>query len=227
MRTFHTGDRIRTFLNDRLAWSKITNVQLSQRSDESPVLQRPYKDIAWLLVSFTFDTAVGKTSAIARLVPSPDLDLWRAHTIFTNLEELHGHPEMTGLLRERRHFSGTWSSIRAAEFEFRNEEPAVLIVGAGQMGLSLAARLKYLGIPSLVVEKNARVGDQWRERYEALCLQDTVWYDHMPYLPFPSGWPLWYVYSMAVLNECSLHSSILFVQGTCREGTLGFRDLTQ
>jgi len=191
MRTFHTQDRIRTFLTDRLAWSKITNVQLSQKSDEAPHLHRPYEDIAWVVVSFTFDTAVGKVSAIARLVPSPNLDQWRAHTVFTNLEELHGHPETIGPLREQRHFTGTWSSIRAAESDFRNEEPAVIILGAGQIGLSVAARLKYLGIPALVVEKNPRVGDQWRGRYEALCLHDTVWYDHMPYLPFPSGWPVW------------------------------------
>jgi len=40
------------------------------------------------------------------------------------------------------------------------------------------------------VEKNARAGDSWRKRYKTLCLHDPVWYDHMPYLPFPPNWPV-------------------------------------
>lgn len=33
-------------------------------------------------------------------------------------------------------------------------------------------------------------GDSWRKRYKSLCLHDPVWYDHMPYLPFPDDWPV-------------------------------------
>src|SRR5205085_7913467 len=49
---------------------------------------------------------------------------------------------------------------------------------------------KRLGVPALIVEKNARAGDSWRNRYQSLCLHDRVWYDHMPYLPFPDHWPV-------------------------------------
>ena len=52
--------------------------------------------------------------------------------------------------------------------------PVVIIAGGGQSDLELAARLKYLGIKTLVVEREARIGDLWRKRYEALCLHDTV-----------------------------------------------------
>src|SRR5207244_11554348 len=55
---------------------------------------------------------------------------------------------------------------------------------------ALAARLKRLNVPALVVEKNARPGDSWRKRYKSLCLHDPVWYDHMPYIPFPDHWPV-------------------------------------
>ena len=65
-----------------------------------------------------------------------------------------------------------------------------MIVGGGQGGIGLAARLKHLGVPTIVVEKNARAGDSWRRRYKSLCLHDPVWYDHMPYLPFPDHWPV-------------------------------------
>ncbi|MEM6987361.1 MAG: NAD(P)/FAD-dependent oxidoreductase, partial [Pseudomonadota bacterium] len=42
----------------------------------------------------------------------------------------------------------------------------------------------------VVIEKNARAGDSWRKRYKSLCLHDPVWYDHLPYLPFPDHWPV-------------------------------------
>ncbi|KAL1685891.1 hypothetical protein GGG16DRAFT_118415 [Schizophyllum commune] len=69
-------------------------------------------------------------------------------------------------------------------------QPTVVIVGGGHSGLNVAARLKALGVNSLILEKNSRVGDNWRGRYESLVLHDPVWYDHLPYLPFPSTWPV-------------------------------------
>jgi len=50
--------------------------------------------------------------------------------------------------------------------------------------------MKRLGVPTIIVEKNERAGDSWRKRYKSLCLHDPVWYDHMPYLPFPDDWPV-------------------------------------
>jgi cation diffusion facilitator CzcD-associated flavoprotein CzcO len=49
-----------------------------------------------------------------------------------------------------------------------------VIIGAGQCGLAVAARLKTLGVPTLVVDKHERIGDEWRNRYDALCLHDPV-----------------------------------------------------
>lgn len=62
--------------------------------------------------------------------------------------------------------------------------------GAGQAGLSVAARLKMLGVKSLIVDRAERVGDNWRTRYHQLVLHDCVWFDHLPYLPFPEHWPI-------------------------------------
>ena len=45
-------------------------------------------------------------------------------------------------------------------------------------------------MPTIIVEKNERPGDSWRKRYKSLCLHDPVWYDHLPYLPFPDHWPI-------------------------------------
>src|SRR5207253_3419233 len=29
-----------------------------------------------------------------------------------------------------------------------------------------------------------------QDRYKSLCLHDPVWYDHLPYIPFPDHWPI-------------------------------------
>ena len=63
-------------------------------------------------------------------------------------------------------------------------------VHRGQGGLALGARLKHLQVPTLIVEQSPRAGDSWRNRYRSLVLHDPVWYDHLPYLPFPENWPV-------------------------------------
>jgi putative flavoprotein involved in K+ transport len=68
--------------------------------------------------------------------------------------------------------------------------PYCLIVGGGQGGIGLGARLKRLRVPTIVVDRHERPGDAWRKRYKSLCLHDPVWYGHMPYLPFPDHWPV-------------------------------------
>ncbi len=47
-----------------------------------------------------------------------------------------------------------------------------------------------LNVPALIIDSNTAVGENWRKRYHQLVLHDPVWYDHMPYLPFPSFWPV-------------------------------------
>jgi putative flavoprotein involved in K+ transport len=85
----------------------------------------------------------------------------------------------------------TWKEEREAKR--RNSvtaQPYVLIIGGGQGGIALGARLRQLGVPTIIVEKNERPGDSWRKRYKSLCLHDPVWYDHLPYIKFPENWPV-------------------------------------
>ena len=71
------------------------------------------------------------------------------------------------------------------------EQPYVVIVGGGQAGIVLGARLRRMGVPTIILERNARPGDSWRNRYDSLTLHDTVWFDHLPYIPFPAHWPVY------------------------------------
>ena len=86
----------------------------------------------------------------------------------------------------------SWAEKRAEEDASlgHDVQPYVLVVGGGQGGIALGARLRQLGVPAIVLDKHERPGDQWRKRYKSLCLHDPVWYDHLPYLPFPQNWPV-------------------------------------
>ncbi|GLS17426.1 FAD-dependent oxidoreductase [Labrys miyagiensis] len=120
-------------------------------------------------------------------------------TLLTSMEELKGFEEKKGRRRVMGAQHGahrdrqTWLERRQQEDEAlgRDLQPYCLIVGAGQGGLALGARLKRLGVPTVLVETHERPGDSWRKRYKSLCLHDPVWYDHMPYLPFPDDWPVY------------------------------------
>ena len=179
-RTFEGTSKIKQFLVDRLSKPKtVSNIQLRDASQLQVV--KPYPDLAWIQLSFGFETQFGLGSGIVRLIPistggtnSNGNDVvWKAHSIFTNLDDLKGFPEKIGALRNAKPNHGKWEAEREKERSM-DKDPTVLIVGGGHSGLGIAARLKVLDIPALVVEKNERIGDNWRTRYEALCLHDPV-----------------------------------------------------
>jgi hypothetical protein len=183
-RTFSGLPSISQFLTDRLAMMHPRSFSL--REDAFLGLQQPFPDVAWVHMMFDFETDAGISSGIARLVPTSDGE-WRAHTVFTNLEDLKGFPEKKGVLRDPEPNHGRWEEDRRREREFEDREPVVVVIGGGQSGLGVAARLKCLDIPTLVVEKNSRIGDNWRNRYDALCLHDPVCkYTTIPRLESPS-----------------------------------------
>ena len=142
---------------------------------------------------FTFETAQGRGKGHLRLKDG------KAWTFFTALMELKGFEEKKGPSREHGTQHGafkdrvTWTDRRRADAEELGFErqPYVLIIGGGQGGIGLGARLKRLRVPTLIVDRNPRPGDAWRNRYKSLCLHDPVWYDHLPYLPFPDHWPIY------------------------------------
>ena len=54
------------------------------------------------------------------------------------------------------------------EKSFVDTKPTVIVIGGGHVGLEVAARLKYLGVPTLVVEQRARIGDNVSRAFSCL-----------------------------------------------------------
>jgi putative flavoprotein involved in K+ transport len=172
----------------RMLQARAAEVQATDFALEGDASEADGVTEAW----FSFETAVGRGRGHLRLKDG------RAWTLLTTLTELKGFEEKTGVNRVKGAEHGvhpgrrTWAEEREHEAKTLGftEQPHVVIVGGGQGGIALGARLRRLGVPTIIVEKNARPGDSWRKRYKSLCLHDPVWYDHLPYLPFPDHWPV-------------------------------------
>ena len=141
---------------------------------------------------FTFETATARGKGHVRLMGD------EAWTVLTSAQELKGFEEPKGASRDKGVAHGATKDretyAEAREREARelgySTQPYTVIIGGGQGGIALGARLRRLGVPTIIIEKNERPGDSWRKRYKSLCLHDPVWYDHLPYLPFPDHWPV-------------------------------------
>ncbi|MEJ5081513.1 NAD(P)/FAD-dependent oxidoreductase [Ochrobactrum sp. MYb379] len=140
----------------------------------------------------SFETEVARGYGLIRLKGGK---IW---TLLTVMSELKGHEEKSGFTRPLGAKHGqelgakTWKEEREEEERTLGYEtqPYVLVIGGGQGGIALGARLRQLGVPTIIVERNERPGDSWRKRYKSLCLHDPVWYDHLPYIDFPKNWPV-------------------------------------
>lgn len=140
-----------------------------------------------------FETATARGEGHLRL--NADGQAW---TFLTAAYELKDYEESRGPTRPKGVEHGvargrkTWLESRQEEQATLGyeQQPYCVVIGGGQGGIGLGARLRRLGVPTIIIEKNARAGDSWRNRYRSLCLHDPVWYDHMPYLPYPDHWPV-------------------------------------
>ncbi len=143
---------------------------------------------------YEFATVDGGGAGVVRL--SPDANgVTKAWHISTTLQSLAGHEETIGDNRPTgsaysRNFGGdNWADMRRKAVAYADREPTVLVIGAAQAGLSVAARLNQLGVDTLVVEKWDRIGDSWRRRYHSLALHNSIHLNHLPYMEFPPTWP--------------------------------------
>jgi putative flavoprotein involved in K+ transport len=183
LKTLEGRDQIRAMLSATLTRARPRDFIASEPPSEADGVIE-----AWL----EFETEVGRGRGHLRLREG------RAWTLLTTLYELKGHEEPRGPQRPMGAEHGvdrdrtTWLERRqqeAAQLGYETQ-PEVLVIGGGQGGIALGARLRQLDVPAIVIDRHARSGDQWRGRYKSLCLHDPVWYDHLPYIKFPENWPV-------------------------------------
>jgi putative flavoprotein involved in K+ transport len=185
IKTMEGRDQVREMLNSCLAHAKPRNWKIGE--GESPTEADGVTE-CWI----SFETDAARGYGLMRLQNG---QIW---TLLTTMVELKGHEEKAGFTRPlgARHGvnpgAKTWKELRDEETEQLGlkTQPYALIIGGGQGGIALGARLRQLGVPTIIVEKNGRAGDSWRNRYKSLCLHDPVWYDHLPYIDFPKNWPV-------------------------------------
>jgi putative flavoprotein involved in K+ transport len=183
LKTAEGQDQIREMLDSTLPSVKPANWTIDGEATEADGITE-----AW----FKFETAIARGNGLLRLKDG------KAWTLLTTMVELKGHEEARGETRPKGVEHGphkgrkTWLENREEEARTLgySKQPHVVIIGGGQAGIILGARLRKLGVPAIIIEKNARAGDSWRNRYKSLCLHDPVWYDHLPYMPFPEDWPI-------------------------------------
>jgi putative flavoprotein involved in K+ transport len=125
--------------------------------------EEPTEDAGITTAWLAFETAVGRGAGLLRLQADG-----KAFTLLTTLEELKGHEEPEserrpmgaehGVQRDRQ----TWLDRRRAEAEElgRTTQPYVVVVGGGQGGIALGARLRQLDVPTIVLDNHPRPGDQ-------------------------------------------------------------------
>ncbi|ORY65169.1 dimethylaniline monooxygenase (N-oxide forming) [Pseudomassariella vexata] len=193
--TFKGKDKIVSFL---AGGHNLTRVEIDRSSpDYVPQLTafNPFGNVQTIRVFTIITTKHGSGRGLVNLVQEDGN--WKFWTFYTALDELRGFEEplgpnrakgvQHGAILERRN----WLDRRTEETKFENSSPDVIVIGCGQAGLTIHARLKMLGVPTLVIDATDEVGDGWRNRYHQLVLHDPVWFDHLPYINFPKLWPIY------------------------------------
>ena len=204
------SDAIVAALRDNAARVGLSDLALDDTASPPQWVNRAGTDAIEAFFRFETKAAIGR--GIVRLCPTTEPAAtgnsdrqWAAWTLFTAIDQLKGHEEKldrnrpTGSSYSRDFRGPNWLDKRLAAQKYEDRDPAVLVVGGGQAGLSIAARLTQLGIDNLIVDKNSRIGDNWRNRYHALTLHNQLHVNHLPYMPFPPTWPTYIPKDMLAL----------------------------
>ncbi|EEH10275.1 flavin-containing monooxygenase [Histoplasma capsulatum G186AR] len=189
LRTINGAYKVAAYFQENLERAKFEEFHPRESERFEPQFKTVEPGLQWIETMFDFETETGKGSGMLRLVRDSD-DIWKAYMLGFVLQGLKGYEEISGLNHPNKRSDAIVDNPRQ-EKRFTDIEPTVLVIGAGQAGLMIGARLGKLGIPTLIIERNSRVGDNWRKRYRTLVTHDPVQYSQMPYLPFPSGWPIY------------------------------------
>ena len=121
---------------------------------------------AWVTVRYTFKTN-GELPALCSGqigLTRDSTKSWKIWHISTILEQFQEYPSPDKFPQQV--MNGLEPTCQ------KTHDYTCCIIGAGFSGLCLAARLKALGVKYLTLETNARIGDNWRHRYDSATCTD-------------------------------------------------------
>ncbi|KIV77303.1 hypothetical protein PV11_09110 [Exophiala sideris] len=143
-------------------------------------------DAQWIEGVFDFEideTPARLCKAIISLVPTQD-GKWRIWVLRTVIDKLQNHPSVDKMAPA----SSTIKSNQTTHED--SDEFECAVIGGGQAGLSVAGRLQSQGVKYVLLEKNAQVGDSWKNRYRSTKLHTTRESSHLPFdRTFPPHYP--------------------------------------
>ena len=191
-RQFHGQDAVVSTLLSVAGEIRPHNFRLAAKWP-APALSGP-DDAPVVEAFFDFDTRHGTgVMLINALLVTGAPGGMQARAIFTRLENLHSieqaplHPRGRGYTQAAP--GQTWKQHRDAVRSHEDSEPDVVIVGAGQSGLTTAAHLRTFGVSVLVIDRYPAVGDSWAKRYDALALHNPIEMNGFPFLKYPTHYP--------------------------------------
>ncbi|KAL9069847.1 MAG: hypothetical protein Q9157_006035 [Trypethelium eluteriae] len=196
LRTLHGLPNITGLLQKRTARLHFNFLRIHRNGYFDPKWCHISPELECIETMFEFETSQVRGKGMLRLVQDFD-GLWKAYVLYTAAQELVGYEDAAYTRRPHGGnnslgggaLAGNWLERRRRTVDFQEAEPTVLVIGAGQAGLNVAARLQALGVSCLLIDRNKRIGDNWRNRYRTLVTHDPVHTSHMAYLPFPPTWP--------------------------------------
>ncbi|KAJ7491732.1 FAD/NAD-P-binding domain-containing protein [Mycena galericulata] len=187
-RTLSGRMQIAAYLDSTVKPAKVSNAALDTRTYLTPEYGPITHAAAGVSSGFTFDTAVGPGQGYFSLVKDAAGE-WKALMVFMTLADIRGHEEAGPEAGVYGGHTLAWHDIDQARRDEIERAPHVLIIGGGQTGLNVGARFKQMNIPSLIIESNARIGDNWRKRYPTLTLHTVKTHHTMLYQSYPENWP--------------------------------------
>jgi len=181
MRTFKDPEVIALALTELNRQRRIDGIAITPGSAQ---IFGTSESLKWIDFFFTFKTIDPQATCNARVMLIPEVSEdgstnWKIWTLSTWLTSFDMYPENEGLLRAPSKPINDGEHLRTD----------VLIIGGGNSGILLAARLKALGVGYLVIDQNANNGDNWALRYDCLRFHTGKSFNEMPYLPYPQAAP--------------------------------------
>lgn len=188
-RSLQGRDKVYEHISGPLPRRSFSNFQVDTRQYLAPERGQVGTQQEGVVSGFIFETDVQWGQGYAQLVQDED-NVWRALSVYMMAADIKGHEEAGRELGIYGNHTVSWGAVLDGRRKVNEETPQVLVIGASQTGVMVAARFKQMNIPTLVIEAQSRLGDTWRKRYDSLTLHTPRMHDHFLYQRYPQNWPL-------------------------------------